>query len=93
MTLSAFAQFGPVEGLARKLFASGQRVLNSALPVAILSGSKTKQDGSGCVKVLGYGWKLVLVAIVWRLMVGFVAMIFFGHLVVAACNWSVPRDT
>ncbi|CAK9088243.1 unnamed protein product [Durusdinium trenchii] len=26
-----------------------------------------------------------------RLMVGFVAMIFFGHLVVAACNWSVPR--
>ena len=28
---------------------------------------------------------------VGRLMVGFVAMIFFGHLVVAACNWSVPR--
>lgn len=26
-----------------------------------------------------------------RLMVGFVVMIFFGHLVVATCNWSVPR--
>ncbi|CAE8590887.1 unnamed protein product, partial [Polarella glacialis] len=25
------------------------------------------------------------------LMSGFVAMIFFGHLVVAACNWAVPR--
>ena len=22
---------------------------------------------------------------------GFVVMIFFGHVVVAACNWSVPR--
>ena len=26
-------------------------------------------------------------------MVGFVVMIFFGHLVVATCNWSVPRAT
>eukprot|EP00438_Fugacium_kawagutii_P023000 Skav214371 [mRNA] locus=scaffold822:50736:60880:+ [translate_table: standard] len=25
------------------------------------------------------------------LMVGFVVMIFFGHLVIAACNWSVPH--
>ena len=26
-----------------------------------------------------------------RLLLGFVAMIFFGHLVVAVCNWSVPH--
>ena len=26
-----------------------------------------------------------------RLLLGFVAMIFFGHLVVAVCNWCVPR--
>ena len=28
---------------------------------------------------------------VWRLLLGFVVMIFFGHVVVAICNWTVPR--